>query len=433
MQLIDNITPNADYAIPHVESSNAEHLLKTISELTTSNVKHLEDIRHLQTQLDVTARKNLGLQYKLVDTVKARELYQSATSVFFTNATVMSSANSLTDCMTLVRNSVTQLFKLNAVDVLFRTLGGTYDTSIPVSEYFNNTDLSTTFLNTKQHIDTCQRLNYYSLTQCNTEQMYNIGCTRNYAYSMIVCSESTPVFAIIFEREMALELHEIQILDTLLKSYGLILKMKSHLLEGTIISNALARKYQQAFAKSLTDALTKLYNREALFENIRQNLQNTPYMIIFYDLDKFKYINDTFGHRAGDQVLIWFAQMIKEFSNELGGDAYRYGGDEFISIFPGGEDLMDLVSNNLENFIRKVRQKEFVFAKILDEEEISYNPDETTYVDDASFRHKITTSIGLYYNKYCLPFEVAKEKADSGLYQSKHAGRDMVTIIPYDD
>ncbi len=85
---------------------------------------------------------------------------------------------------------------------------------------------------------------------------------------------------------------------------------------------------------SITDELTNLYNRKGLKEFLAKHLpmkENTSISIILADIDKFKLINDTYGHDYGDLVIENFAKVIQEQckNNEM---CVRYGGDEFLII-----------------------------------------------------------------------------------------------------
>ena len=88
----------------------------------------------------------------------------------------------------------------------------------------------------------------------------------------------------------------------------------------------------QTRRESLTDELTGLNNRRAFFEEAERLVEGgRPFAIAFIDLDRFKSINDTYGHTAGDGYLRQFAQ---EFTREFAsaGGLYRIAGDEFVFL-----------------------------------------------------------------------------------------------------
>jgi diguanylate cyclase (GGDEF)-like protein len=93
---------------------------------------------------------------------------------------------------------------------------------------------------------------------------------------------------------------------------------------------------------ALTDPLTGLPNRRALFEAAdllseqSKHLKGDPVAVLVFDLDHFKKINDTFGHRFGDQVLQLFAGTLAE-NLPLGSIVGRLGGEEFAAILPGAD------------------------------------------------------------------------------------------------
>lgn len=84
------------------------------------------------------------------------------------------------------------------------------------------------------------------------------------------------------------------------------------------------------------DVLTKSYNRK-WFEDVYLDSDKLTLrkegVLVLIDLNKFKYINDTFGHNVGDKVLTHIAYKLKE----VDGNVVRYGGDEFLAIFDGSE------------------------------------------------------------------------------------------------
>lgn len=100
------------------------------------------------------------------------------------------------------------------------------------------------------------------------------------------------------------------------------------------------------------DILTKAYSRKYTF-NYLENLkrENIPFSIIFIDLDRLKYINDNYGHTAGDQYLRSFAESIEVFleSDDILG---RIGGDEFLLVIKyknknQSQEYMDYICNKL--------------------------------------------------------------------------------------
>lgn len=87
-----------------------------------------------------------------------------------------------------------------------------------------------------------------------------------------------------------------------------------------------------------TDPMTGLYNRGAFDKYLNNELQlkeryDTPLSLLMLDIDDFKIINDSYGHQAGDEVIICLAKILKQATREVDKPC-RYGGDEFIVIMP---------------------------------------------------------------------------------------------------
>jgi diguanylate cyclase (GGDEF)-like protein/PAS domain S-box-containing protein len=86
---------------------------------------------------------------------------------------------------------------------------------------------------------------------------------------------------------------------------------------------------------ALHDALTDLPNRHSLQLKIESAMQSgTAGALLFIDLDHFKYVNDNFGHRIGDQLLVGVGGVLRDLMDECDGDLYRLGGDEFAIHLP---------------------------------------------------------------------------------------------------
>lgn len=119
---------------------------------------------------------------------------------------------------------------------------------------------------------------------------------------------------------------------------GESLKIMEALSEQSSIAIMNAKRYFEISKKSITDPLTKTYNRrffdQVLHDSVTKSAADkTPVSLIMLDVDKFKNINDTYGHVIGDIVLCEIASRIKSCvrNNDI---VARYGGEEFSVILP---------------------------------------------------------------------------------------------------
>ncbi|MEA3455657.1 MAG: diguanylate cyclase [Campylobacterota bacterium] len=162
-------------------------------------------------------------------------------------------------------------------------------------------------------------------------------------------------------------------------------------------------------ALSQTDMLTGLYNRRFFYDNVtailpsEHSLENDFYLFML-DLDHFKKVNDTYGHNVGDQVLVSFADIIRNILRDE--DIFaRFGGEEFVLFFSSTDKKS--VIEIAERINTAVRNATFDFAPGL----------------------KITVSIGISHNT--LELNKLLGKADKALYKAKETGRD--TYVIYDN
>jgi diguanylate cyclase (GGDEF)-like protein len=107
---------------------------------------------------------------------------------------------------------------------------------------------------------------------------------------------------------------------------------------------------------TITDWLTGIYNRRRLEHILAlwiKNMRHDPFCLVFFDIDDFKKVNDTFGHRTGDEVLVKTTAAV---SSKIRDDDIfaRWGGEEFVVLFNGvnvdiGKELAERLRKAVEN------------------------------------------------------------------------------------
>lgn len=154
----------------------------------------------------------------------------------------------------------------------------------------------------------------------------------------------------------------------------------------------------------LTNTLTRKYLESFIHEQIDRSFNlNLEFSTIMVDIDRFKTINDTFGHRTGDQVLSKVCEVI--IKNIRQDDAVgRYGGEEFIIVLPntGIEEA--------KNIAERIRVK----------------IDEAKIMGD---KRPVTVSLGVAnYPNHTTTYEELIEKTDQALYAAKNSGRNATRV-----
>lgn len=117
------------------------------------------------------------------------------------------------------------------------------------------------------------------------------------------------------------------------------------------ISNALSKSFDDKIKQLIYyDELTKLPNRKMLLKRVDELIDNEKeFALIFIDLNRFKKVNDLFGHLVGDEILKCFSNRINTVM-KAGDMLARYSGDEFIILYTdykGENDLIDFYENNV--------------------------------------------------------------------------------------
>ena len=171
-----------------------------------------------------------------------------------------------------------------------------------------------------------------------------------------------------------------------------------------------ARLFSEVQELAITDPLTSLYNRRKFIELADQEFNrskryNRSLSVIMLDIDRFKVVNDTYGHSIGDQVLVQLADICSKGIRQVDFIA-RYGGEEFMILLPEAQSDDAMV---IAERLRKDTE----------------NTPITTSVGQLS----ITISLGVAgLDESCASLEQLLDRADFAQYASKDAGRNRASL-----
>lgn len=179
------------------------------------------------------------------------------------------------------------------------------------------------------------------------------------------------------------------------------------LLLAAILTLLLSDVTEQHYLNSIKDGMTNLYNRRYFLEQANITLKSAsrhqfPISLIICDIDKFKNINDSYGHAIGDEVLITTANSLNNHCRESDILA-RIGGEEFVVLLPqtdikGAETLAERMRETIAHLSMRHNQEDIF----------------------------ITASFGIAYCNYSVDIETTLQAADKALYQAKNNGRNQV-------
>lgn len=174
-------------------------------------------------------------------------------------------------------------------------------------------------------------------------------------------------------------------------------------------SKELKTKLIVAHSKATRDPLTNLPNRLAYDETLSNEIArwkrySAAFSLLIWDIDLFKNINDTYGHKAGDKTLIIIANLLSKYCRESDFVA-RIGGEEFVMVLPSTDEQSALV---LADKIREI---------------IAH-----TGFNSNGQKINITISCGISQYRETDNQETLFERADQALYKAKKTGRNRCLI-----
>jgi diguanylate cyclase len=184
-------------------------------------------------------------------------------------------------------------------------------------------------------------------------------------------------------------------------------------IEILLLSIALSFKINKLVHQVSHDRLTGVMNRLGFDLEMKEkfessNYRQSPITLLMLDVDKFKHINDRFGHVVGDKVLIHLSSIVKNIMSKYNGSVFRYGGEEF------GVIIADSTSSHAKHIAEEIRA------------EIDSTPFYSK-VDDVKIN--LTISIGCgHYNGTddSNHYEDLIKYSDQLLYKAKDGGRNQV-------
>jgi len=186
-------------------------------------------------------------------------------------------------------------------------------------------------------------------------------------------------------------------------------KASSHALYNAFLFQKLYREKAKLEKLAITDYLTGIYNIRYFYSRLEEEFSRAeryqmPLSCIMLDIDHFKKINDSYGHRIGDFILREFAQIVKRYTRKSDLLA-RYGGEEFILLLPQTSLKGALIeARRLQKVVREIRFRQLREGR------------------------GITVSFGIS----CFPDKGVKKSddlinfADNALYKAKEKGRDLI-------
>jgi len=174
---------------------------------------------------------------------------------------------------------------------------------------------------------------------------------------------------------------------------------------------------QLAFYDALTQVANRLLLNDRLKLAIASNKRSGHYLaVLFIDMDKFKPLNDEYGHLAGDLLLIEVAQRLKSCVREQDTVA-RFGGDEFVVMLTDLADTLTVAQTQaalVANKILKLLSEPYQLN--LCNEELS----------ECSINHQCTASIGVALASIESALDDILKWADAAMYNAKAAGRNAI-------
>jgi two-component system, cell cycle response regulator len=176
------------------------------------------------------------------------------------------------------------------------------------------------------------------------------------------------------------------------------------------LQDELEEKNRELERLSISDGLTGLFNHRHIHDLLAEEYERVHrthdcMSVAMFDLDRFKGVNDTYGHQAGDRVLVELADILRESARDID-RLGRYGGEEFIALLP--ETCIEDAAVFVERVRREVARHHFDIGR------------------EEPLHMTLSAGVATYPHEHIDSVETLVKLADQALYAAKESGRDRV-------
>ncbi len=191
---------------------------------------------------------------------------------------------------------------------------------------------------------------------------------------------------------------------------NLLIILTKRLRVGNLVTIQEAKRAELYVAEAYSDTLTGVFNRRWMLPNFgriirRQIKDGMECCLLFFDVDRFKDVNDSFGHKVGDQVLKRVAELAREICRPED-PIVRYAGDEFAILLP--RTFLDQGFSVAKRLVKMVS--------------------EDSLLQGLTPNKPLTVSVGIASTREFRDMEALLEGADQAMYRAKDFGRNRASL-----
>ncbi|MCM1157626.1 MAG: GGDEF domain-containing protein [Bacteroidales bacterium] len=388
------------YSIVEYMSEKEKKILNQRNEFTEIMEKN-ENILHMQDKLKNT---NIQLNIQKLDLQNANKKIQEANEEMLAQAGILhfiASSFEVPKISNQITDAIMQVKKLGFCAVYI--IKGAY-----LNKHANYV-IKTNIGQLQGKIRECMEDIYLEMTaKGKKEEVYHENLTEDFPFlrdvnihsvyiKVLGLGEETYGLFMIGDSQKQLFSENMSFYDAIIAQYDIA------------ISNAKIYNEMQNMARK--DGLTGINNRTYFMELFRSAVSriqkgNGCMSVALFDIDKFKSVNDTYGHLAGDEVIKRIASVAEECIDKYNGFVCRYGGEEFVAVLP--ERKLELAQSIIEELFEEI------CAQV-----VRYNEYDIT----------MSVSVGLTaYPEVCTDPEELLKRADWCMYYAKEHGRHQIKV-----